>query len=123
MSTIRANAIVDASGGNTATINGITPIQSSDVAALVTSTVAGVSAGDVGTYIYAVPNNSTVYATGATIAGSLLLPSTSYTYDATSGGATAAINGSALSGTWRCMGNRNNNNGVLNSATLWLRIS
>lgn len=31
MSTIRANAIVDASGGNTATINGITPINTASV--------------------------------------------------------------------------------------------
>lgn len=31
MSTIRANAILDASGGNTATINGITPIDATGV--------------------------------------------------------------------------------------------
>jgi len=107
----------------------MTPLRSAQaITALTTSAVVGaatasLAAGAVGTYMYAKPSTSTVYATGATIAGSSLLPSAGLTYDATSGGATSITNGSALTGTWRCMGNRNCNAIVLDVATLWLRIS
>lgn len=144
MSTIRTNAIIDAAGGNTATINGITPAFSSQaqaqagtdnttmmtplrtsqaVTAQVATVTAGLAAGAVGTYMYAVPNNSIGYAFGATIAGSLLLPVNSLIYDATSGSATSCTTGAAQAGTWSCMGNRANNQGNTSSATLWLRIS
>jgi len=155
MSTIRANAIVDAAGGNTTTVNGAVPASLASPAltgtptaptatvgtnttqiattafvlangvapttAQVGTATAGLAAGAVGTYAYAVPNNSTAYAFGATISGSILLPVNSLIYDATSGNATACTTGAALSGTWQCMGNRANNRGNTNSATLWLR--
>ncbi len=102
----------------------MTPLRVADaLTAQVGTATANLAAGAVGTYMYAVPNNATVYATGATIAGSLLLPVNSLIYDATSGSATACTTGTAQSGTWRCMGYRGNNQGNTNSATLWLRIS
>jgi hypothetical protein len=107
----------------------MTPLQTKQaIAVLITSAAvgtatAGLSAGAVGTYAYAIPNNSTAYAFGATISGTSLLPVNSLTYDATSGNTTTCTTGSALSGTWQCMGNRANNQGNTNSATLWLRIS
>ena len=144
MSTIKANAIIDAAGGNTATINGITPAFSSQaqatagtdnttqmtplrtsqaITAQVGTATAGLAAGDVGTYIFGYPNNTTNYVTGATIAGSLLLPAGSFTYDATSGNASSQSFGSAQSGTWRCMGNRVFAGSGQYTVTLWLRIS
>jgi hypothetical protein len=149
MSTIKANEIIDAAGGNTATINGITPALASQAqatagtdnttqmtplrtsqaitalttAALVGAATAGLAAGDVGTYIFGYPNNTTNYVTGATIAGSLLLPAGSFTYDATSGNASSQSFGSAQSGTWRCMGNRVFAGSGQYTVTLWLRIS
>ena len=144
MSTIKANTIIDAAGGNTATINGITPALASQaqaeagtdnttqmtplrtsqaVTAQVATVTAGLAAGDVGTYMYAYPNNTTNYATGATIAGSLLLPGGSFTYDATSGNASTQTLGSAQAGTWRCMGNRVFAGSGQYTITLWLRIS
>jgi len=145
MSTIKANAYLDSAGGNTATINGITPAFSSQAQAIagtdnttmmtplrvsqgittspVLAATAGAAAGDVGTYMFAYPNNTTNYATGANIAGSLLLPAGSFTYDATSGNASSQTLGSAQVGTWRCMGNRVFAGSGQHTVTLWLRIS
>ena len=144
MSTIKANAIIDAAGGNTATINGITPAFSSQAQAIagtdnttmmtplrvsqgittspVLAATAGATAGSVGTYIFAYPNDTANYTTGGTIAGSLLLPGGSFPYDATSGSASSQSLGSAQAGTWRCMGNRVFGSGQY-TITLWLRIS
>ena len=104
----------------------MTPLQTKQaVTALTTSAVvgsatAGLAAGAVGSYMYGLPNNSTTYAFGATIAGSALLPSGST--NTTSSSAISISSGSAQSGTWMCMGNRNGTAvSVLN--TLWLRIS
>lgn len=146
MSTIKANAIIDAAGGNTATINGITPAFSSQaqaiagtdnttqmtplrtsqaITALTTATVvgaatAGLAAGAVGTYIYATPNNTTSYSLGATIAGSLLLPACATGNTSTS--TIVGTFGSAQTGTWMSMGNRAGSNTAA-LGTLWLRIS
>lgn len=106
----------------------MTPLQTKQAITALTSTAAvlaataGASAGDVGTYTYAYVNNTSNYATGSTVAGSLLLPGGSFPYDATSGSASSQGFGSAFSGTWRCMGNRTfgSGNHVL---TLFLRIS
>ena len=144
MSTIKANAYLDAAGGNTATINGITPAFSSQAQAIagtdnttmmtplrvsqaitaqVLAATAGAAAGAVGTYMFAYPPAGTDYATGATIAGSLLLPGGSFTYDATSGNASTQSFGPAQTGTWRCMGNRVFAGSGQSTITLWLRIS
>jgi hypothetical protein len=101
----------------------VTPSAAAPTTAQVGTATAGLSAGAVGSYAYARPNDSTAYAFGATIAGSLLLPVNSLIYDATSGNATTCTAGAAQAGTWQCMGNRANNRGNTNSATLWLRIS
>lgn len=148
MSTIKANAYLDAAGGNTATINGITPalsslaqaqagtdnttqmtpLRTSDaITALTTSTVvgaatAGLAVGAVGSYLFGLPNNTTTYATGATIAGSVLLPVGAQTLDGAPATSRTAGTGSAQAGTWRCMGTRSTTSGAIdNVATLWLR--
>ena len=109
----------------------MTPLRAAQaIAALTTTAVvlaatASASAGAVGTYMFGLPNNSTTYAFGATIAGSALLPSGSFYNDATSGSSRANVSGSAQSGTWMCMGTRNASSGgdIASSITLWLRIS
>jgi hypothetical protein len=85
------------------------------------------TAGAVGTYVFARRVGDTNF--GGTVAGSGLTP-TSAACSLTEGGGsnTVTLNtGSALSGTWRCMGtfDQLNNNGSLAifGATLWLRIS
>jgi hypothetical protein len=106
----------------------MTPLQTKQAITAATNTAAvlaataGAAASDVGTYIFAYPNNTSNYTTGATIAGSLLLPGGSFTYDATSGSASSQSLGSAQAGTWRCMGNRVFGSGQY-LITLWLRIS
>jgi len=86
--------------------------------------------GDVGTYVWARRGTgSTDVSAGSTLAGSNLVP-TSGASGLNDTGAGSAINfstGSALSGTWRAMGEYdhtvNNGGKTLNGATLWLRIS
>lgn len=104
----------------------MTPLQTKQaVTALTTSAVvgaatAGLAAGAVGSYMFGLPNNSTTYAFGATIAGSNLLPSGSTR--TTGSSAISCSSGSAQSGTWMCMGNRSGT-AVSDLNTLWLRIS
>lgn len=87
----------------------------------ISTSTAALSAGAIGTYMYAVIQNSTVYAFGATVSGSLLRACGSFTYDATSGIAAAQTLGTTPSGTWRLMGGCGFVYGAL--ATLWLRIA
>jgi hypothetical protein len=104
----------------------MTPLRAAQaIAALTTTAVvlaatASASAGAVGTYMFGLPNNSTTYAFGATIAGSDLLPSGSTR--TTGSSAISCSSGSAQSGTWRCLGNRSGT-AVSDLNTLWLRIS
>lgn len=107
------------SSGQVLTSNGAAALptfQSIDIS----GTLAGQSAGDVGSMAFLAPVNSTAatYNPGATLAGSAL----NYAGIQVSGG--AATRGTTLSGTWRCMGQ--SARGSVDSATyasLWLRIS
>lgn len=132
MSTIRINNIVDAAGGNTATINGITPALATNaeavagvdntklmtpqrvneaIAALVTTTTvlnatAAATAGAVGTYMFGRTNGADANR-GTTVAGSTLVSTSALSFNLaetnTAGITESAVEGS-LSGTWRCMG-------------------
>ena len=84
------------------------------------------TAGGVGSYVFARSTADQVF--GATVAGSTLLP-TSAAYSVTIGGGstvTTLASGSALTGTWRCMGlfdlAGSGTGAALLGATLWLRI-
>lgn len=72
---------------------------------------------EVGSYIFAIPETTTVYNPGATISGASLNPGTSNTYRY----------GSGISGTWRSMGYSYNEIIVgstnIYNASLWLRIA
>ncbi|MEY4863805.1 MAG: hypothetical protein RLZ51_1900 [Pseudomonadota bacterium] len=112
MSTIRVNTILDASGGNTVTINGKTPIALADVPAPTTAQVltatASAAAQAVGTYAFCATSGVGSTA-GATIAGSSLRLSDS-----------RDTQGGTLSGTWLNVG------GTVvagAAATLFLRVS
>ena len=88
---------------------------------------ANAVAGGVGTYVFAKGTSDTVF--GATVAGSTLSPtSAAYSVAVTSGTAATFDLGSALTGTWRCMGTFDlsasyGGGGANLGATLWLRIS
>lgn len=116
MSTIRTNAILDAAGGNTATINGKLPIALSDVPAPTTTEVltatAGASVGTVGTYAFLRRTTSTVTNPGATLAGSAL----QYSNGAGSG------TSSNPSGTWMLMGYLDGG-GSATASSVFLRIA
>lgn len=105
----------------------MTPLQTKQAITALTSTAAvlaataGAAAGAVGTYIYAVIQNTTVYSFGDTVSGSLLRACGSFTYDATSGTPAQQTYGATPSGTWRLMGGCGYIYGSI--ATLWLRIS
>lgn len=86
------------------------------------------TAGGLGSYAFAKATADTAF--GGTVAGSNLQPtSASYQIPAGVSGAAAVFNlGSALSGTWRCMGTFDLNaafgsGGSMFGATLWLRIA
>ena len=85
------------------------------------------TAGGVGSYVFA--KGAADAAFGATVAGSTLFPTSAAYSVAVSSGTAATFNlGSALSGTWRCMGtfdlSANYGGGGSNlGATLWLRIA
>lgn len=147
MSTIRANNFLDAAGGNTAMINGVTPALATQVeaeagtdntkimtplrvdqaiAAQVGSATAGLSVGAVGSYAFMALSalSTSVITEGGTIAGSSLRYA---------GITAAAIAGSTLystnpasttvpSGTWKAMG-AVPNTGSQYRGTLFLRIS
>lgn len=84
---------------------------------------AALSAGGVGTYVFASSTTASDVAFGGTRAGSALVPiAASWRVRGTNTtvGFTA---GSALSGTWRAMGYYDHETTVLDGATLWLRIS
>lgn len=155
MSTIRANAIVDSSGGNTATVNGVTVALASqaqaeagtDNATLMTPlraaqaisalSVPPSTAGDVGTYVWATRTTGTTDVTfGTTLAGSSLSPTSAARIVGPGLGGTNAASfnvGTALSGTWQCMGTYDHtitsttdgsgNSQTIGGSTLWLRIS
>lgn len=102
--------------------------------------VAGASQGGVGTYAFARPSTTANYAFGDTLAGSSLQPTAAFTSDQDPAGknSTATFSmdlGTALSGTWRCMGTHTYRTADMDTggagaevsyfygATLWLRIS
>ncbi len=139
MSTIKANAYLDSVGGNTATINGITPAFSSQAQAIagtdnttmmtplrasqaiaaltpapttaqVLSATAGAAVGSVGSY--AMLSSALTRATGASVAGSSL-----FYFGLNTGGVST---GAAPSGTWMLMGNLS---GGTNQGSVWLRTA
>lgn len=88
------------------------------------------AAGSIGTYVFAKRSTAADVSFGGTVAGSDLVPTSATTVMPTGvTGAAATFNsGSALSGTWRCMGTYDHaaafgSGGSMNGATLWLRIS
>lgn len=132
MSTIRTNNIVDAAGGNTATINGITPALATNaeavagvdntklmtpqrvneaIAALVTTTTvlnatAAATAGAVGTYVFAQTTGADA-ARNSTVAGSTLQSCSALSRnlaETNTAGVTFSNSEASLAGTWRCMG-------------------
>lgn len=87
------------------------------------------TAGGLGSYVFAARISGTGdVAFGGTIAGSNLGPAGA-TYSLTSSSGSVALNiGSALSGTWQCMGTYDHataytGGGAVLGATLWLRIA
>lgn len=122
MSTLRANIITDAAGGNTTIINGITPALASQaqaeagtdnttlmtplrVAQAIPAITAGLAWGAVGTYAFlgtatTVAASTTLANPGSTVAGSTVRALGMYAW-VDSGG---VVHGTALSGTWRVMG-------------------
>lgn len=89
--------------------------------------------GAIGTYVLGMrTTGSTAVNPGSTLAGSSISP-VGFSFDegdsVTSGGSTVTDNiwtpssGSALSGTWRCMGNLPAKDDAYGAWTLWLRIS
>lgn len=105
----------------------MTPLRTAQViAAQVGSGNAGLSAGAVGTYIFA--HSSADVAFGETVAGSTLYPTSAARRVSFNSTGIAQFNsGSALSGTWRCMGTfdliASGTGYSISGATLWLRIS
>lgn len=79
----------------------------------VATATAGVTAGDVGTYMMAVYDGAITVAFGSTTSGANLRPSN----------ATGNNVGSYQTGTWRCMGYTISSSTSGNLVTLWLRIS
>lgn len=90
--------------------------------------VAAIAAGAVGSYVFARYSVGDV-AFGSTVAGSSLTPTSAlYSIVGSGDSNTATFNaGSALAGTWRCMGTfdltASSTGHIIGGATLWLRIA
>lgn len=89
---------------------------------------AALSAGGVGTYVFADSSTTSDVAFGATRAGSALRPTSAAreVFDGNTGATLSLGVGTALAGTWRAMGfydYSTSGGGTLLGATLWLRIS
>lgn len=103
-----------------------TQINNVNTTSNILSLIAGLTAGAVGSYAFAqYASTTTDVAFGGTTAGSNLAPS-GFRSPVTAGSTTISFTGvgSALSGTWRCLGNADidgSSNGY--ASTLWLRIS
>jgi hypothetical protein len=116
-------------GGTNITISGSWPNQTVTAAggapttAQVLSATAGLTAGDVGTYVVAVTTiQSGIIGFGGTRAGSQLRPSGWY-FSGDIPYWNPESNGT-LSGTWRCLGADGSGNiGANRSGALWIRIS
>lgn len=150
MSTIRANNFLDAAGGNTAMINGVTPALATQaeaeagtdntkimtplrvdqaIAAQVGSATAGLAYGGVGTYAWLVKRDSVEITAGSTYSGASLVPGGAYIGGiaadntiSTGAGFGGATGSGALSGTWRAHGSVGAGTNYSRS-TLFLRIS
>lgn len=82
------------------------------------------TAGGIGSYVWGRRNTAGDIATGATVAGSTLVPTGAFQSGYASAGSPAGMtSGSALTGTWRCMGYYTYSNSTIEGATLWLRIA
>ena len=90
------------------------------VAEFAPGSAASASVGSVGSYAFLANLSSTASNPGNTVAGSALR---FFGIRDTQVSAFGNIQGSAPSGTWRCMGTGNNNAGANASGTVWLRIS
>ena len=86
--------------------------------------IGAADVGQVGTYVMANTTSTATIEAGNTVAGSTLRASNAATFGGVSG-----RSATTFSGTWRCMGNTNYRNGVVQApaeewrTTLWLRIS
>jgi hypothetical protein len=148
--TVLLGGILGAAGGNTATINGITPALSSQaqaeagtdnttqmtplrvsqaITALIGTATAGLAYGAVGTYAFLRYYGSPLAVGGSTVSGSTLLGGSTYgsatplTNDNATTNLGISAGGSPLSGTWRCMGRAAAAGANVNNFTAWLRIS
>lgn len=112
----------------------MTPLRTAQAIVALAPDPATLSAGGVGTYCFAKATTDVSF--GSTIAGSNLQPTSAIRTIGSSGGGFNALEptaGSALSGTWRCMGTYDSiytvgtgGEGTTTTAygiTLWLRIS
>lgn len=84
------------------------------------------TAGGIGTYVFAKRGTGTAdVALGATLAGSSLVPTSAMVNDVSGTPANSTLaSGSALSGTWQCMGNYDYETPELyRGGTLWVRIA
>ena len=125
--TIAGYGITDGGGATTLTDLGITDGTNGQVlttdgsAGFTFTTVGGSNAGDVGTYIFAGPNAAGGVAQNSTWSGSSLISSGFASTNTYNDNTAADIRGSALSGTWKAMGNVTNVG--RRASTLFLRIS
>lgn len=122
MSTMKVNAILDAAGGNTTTVNGVTPALASQaeaeagsnntklmtplrvaqaVTAQVGTATAALAYGAVGTYGLFSWSGATQRGPGSTVSGSSLFPANTFAYNVSAG---YAFYYGQPSGTWRLMG-------------------
>lgn len=127
-----AKGLVPASGGGTTNFlraDG-TWTTSAPTTTDVLAAIAGATAGGLGTYAFAKRSTNADVTFGSTVAGSDLVPVSAATggngiWNTTGSGASLA--GSALSGTWQCMGRYDHqwtvSSPTWSGATLWLRVA
>lgn len=88
--------------------------------------MAGLSAGNLGTFVlarYAPSTGADTVTFGRSIAGSSLFPAGYYTTGLGAAATNTDAYGAALSGTWEAQGYVDTPAGALNAITLWLRVA
>lgn len=104
--------------GGLKTVGGTSILGSGDIA-----TGGSTTFGDVGTYLYGRPENTTSYAAGSTASGVKAVKGSSLSYDPRYYGAWTYLNTSyATSGTWRAMMGTPQE-GSNHGCAIWVRIS
>ncbi len=114
-------SVAPGTSGNLLTSNGTTWQSTALTASTVCNAIAGLTYGDVGTFVFAAEANGNTISPGSTYSGADLRAAGFRVDSGSSPALSLQVSGAALSGTWRALGYAAS--GDTRTATLFVRIS